>query len=60
MYEVITITNKRVITERLQSKSTAETLFAIARFGYPEGEKVEKIYLTHNNHIMSVQIYKNK
>lgn len=58
MYEVITITNKRVLTERFTDEKTAMSLFRVAKYGFPEGEHVEKVYMTHDNKIIVVQTFK--
>ena len=59
MYEVITITNKRVLTEKFTNEKTAMALFRVAKYGFPEGEKVKTIYLTHQDYIVAEQVYNN-
>ena len=60
MYEVITITNRRVLTEKFINEKIARSLFRVAKYGFPEGEEVEKIYLTYKDFIIAEQKYKNK
>lgn len=52
-YQVITITNERVLVVTLYEKEAANAYFKAAKYGYPEGEKVEKIYLTINRKIVA-------
>ena len=52
-YQVITVTNKRVIVENFGTIEGAMDFFKIARYGYPEDESVEEIYLTENNKIVA-------
>lgn len=52
-YQVITITNKRVLTEVLSDKKTAIRLFNVAHYGFPEGENVIDIYLTRDDFVIS-------
>lgn len=59
MYEVITITNKRVLTEKFTNKKTASSLFRVAKYGFPKGEHVEKVYLTYKNIIIIEQQFTN-
>lgn len=57
MYEIITITNKRVLTERFADRKTALSLFRVAKYGFPEGEKAKKAYLTHERIIIDEHTY---
>ena len=52
-YQVTTVTSKRVITEDFGTIEGATEFFRIAIYGYPEGEYVEKIYLTEDNVIIA-------
>lgn len=60
MYEVITITSKRVLVEKFRDERNAMGYFKVARFGFPEEEQVRKVYLTHENYIIVEQVYNNK
>lgn len=51
-YQVITITSEKVLVETFNEQEAANSYFKVARFGHPEDEKVEKIYLTINNQIV--------
>ena len=57
-YQVITITNKRILVENFKSTIMACSYFNVAKFGYPEDEKVKKIYLTKDDKIISEQHFR--
>lgn len=57
-YQVITITSKRILVENFNDTEMAYSYFKVAKFGYPEDEKVEKIYLTKDNKIITEQYFK--
>lgn len=52
-YQVITITDKKVIVEKFDTIEDATKFFRIAKYGYSKEENVETIYLTENNEIVT-------
>lgn len=57
-YQVVTITNKRVLVEEFTDKKTALSLLRVAKYGFPEGEYAKKAYLTKNYEIIIEQNFK--